>query len=79
MLMAQVEGLMQNVGKDVLPRLVVQAAIEAEGAVLPLLERMAGLDAEAADATLPTPFSTPSDADWDLMVSRDDQCVAQPC
>ncbi|KAK6087726.1 C6 transcription factor [Seiridium cupressi] len=71
MVMAQIDGLMRNVAKDELPRMLVQAALEAEAAVIPILEQMAiQAQAEGAEsATGQGSFNTPSDADWDLMMT----------
>jgi len=69
MIWAQIEGLMQNLGKDEISQSLVKAAIEAESITIPILETMAERQAEHPTETLLAPYTAPVEADWDITVS----------
>jgi hypothetical protein len=76
LLLAQVNALIDKTNGDEIPRLLVKAAIEAEETAISILETMAGQsqvdeNTGAADSIF---FGTPSDTDWDMMVSRETRC-----
>lgn len=71
LIIAQIEAIIRGVHRDEMARIMVNATIDAENVCLPILEEMAddtNSDEVALDAQK-TAFSSPSDVDWDLMVS----------
>ncbi|RYP75653.1 hypothetical protein DL769_003783 [Monosporascus sp. CRB-8-3] len=67
MIRAQIEGLIQKLGKDEISRSLVRAVLEAESLTMPILERMAEqCPARDPAEALHASYTTPSETNWDM-------------
>ncbi|KAH6657072.1 hypothetical protein BKA67DRAFT_655365 [Truncatella angustata] len=70
MIMALVDGLIRNASSEELPHLLIKAAVKSQDTTIPILEQFARQSQSEGTAEVHhVSYSTPSDADWDLIMA----------